>query len=82
MVAIQATPSGNPIAIADGIRQKMKDLEPNLPPGLHALVQFDSTLFIRASIQEVIKSLEIAVAVVVLSSTLVAIPQNVRTRRC
>ena len=63
---VQPTPSGNPLRLSEGVRAKLEALRPQLPPGLHMEVAFDSSVFIRASIQEVAKTLIEAIIVVML----------------
>jgi multidrug efflux pump len=64
-IGIQATPTGNPLDIVQGIRALLPDLTHNLPPSMKMRVAYDSTLFIRASIHEVQSSLASAVVIVV-----------------
>src|SRR5665213_2277551 len=52
-IGVQATPLGNPLNIVTGVRALFPDLERNLPPSLKMKVAYDSTKFIRSSIDEV-----------------------------
>ncbi len=63
---VQPTPNGNPLAISAGVRKKLDLLRSSLPPGLKMEVTFDSSVFVQASIDEVIKTLIEAVGVVIL----------------
>src|SRR4030081_1548667 len=64
-IGVQATPQGNPLNIVAGVRELFPELERNLPPSLHMKVAYDSTKFIRSSIDEVEKTLAQAVGIVV-----------------
>ena len=64
-IGIQATPSGNPLTLVQGVRAYMPEIERNLPPSMHMQVAYDSTKFIQASIDEVKASLGSAVLIVV-----------------
>ncbi len=64
-IAINATPSGNPLNIVKGIRAMMPDLERNLPPTVKMVIGYDSSKFIQASIDEVIRTLAQGVIIVV-----------------
>ena len=64
-IGVQATPQGNPLNIVTGVRALFPELERNLPPSLKMKVAYDSTKFIRSSIDEVEKTLIEAVAIVI-----------------
>src|SRR6267143_1815536 len=64
-IGVQATPQGNPLNIVTGVRALFPELERNLPPSMHMKVAYDSTKFIRSSIDEVEKTLIEAVGIVV-----------------
>lgn len=64
-LAIYQLPGANSLSIADGIRSEMKRLSENFPEGLDYQIAYDTTTFVRTSIQEVIETLFIAVALVV-----------------
>src|SRR5271163_3161135 len=64
-IGIQATPSGNPLTIVQGVRDLLPELQRNLPPAVQMQVAYDSTKFIQASIDEVKSSLGSAVVIVV-----------------
>ena len=64
-IGVQATPQGNPLNIVTGVRALFPELERNLPPSLHMKVAYDSTKFIRSSIDEVEMTLIEAVGIVV-----------------
>ena len=59
-------PGANAIATAEAVKATMAGLKPNFPPGLDYKVIYNPTEFVKASIDEVEKTLLIAVALVVL----------------
>jgi hydrophobe/amphiphile efflux-1 (HAE1) family protein len=65
-IGIYGTPTANPLTVITNVRQAMPGLERGLPVGLKSAIAYDSTEFIRASIDEVIMTLgEAAIIVVV-----------------
>jgi multidrug efflux pump len=64
-IAVQATPTGNPLSLVAGVRALLPEIERNLPPAVKMQVAYDSTKFIQASIDEVEFSLGQAVVIVV-----------------
>src|SRR6266849_172466 len=64
-IAVQATPTGNPLSLVAGVRALLPEIERNLPPSVKMQVAYDSTRFIQASIDEVKFSLGQAVVIVV-----------------
>ncbi|MGE5155126.1 MAG: efflux RND transporter permease subunit, partial [Bdellovibrio bacteriovorus] len=64
--AIQLSPEGNALEVAAAIRAKMDELMRYLPPAVSWLTPYDSTQFVRISIQEVVKTLVEAVVLVFL----------------
>uniref|UniRef100_Q07R04 Acriflavin resistance protein n=1 Tax=Rhodopseudomonas palustris (strain BisA53) TaxID=316055 RepID=Q07R04_RHOP5 len=64
-IGVQATPQGNPLNIVTGVRKLFPDIERNLPPSLKMKVAYDSTNFIRSSIDEVEATLIEAILIVV-----------------
>jgi multidrug efflux pump len=65
-IAVNATPTGNPLEIVRAIREKIPDIRRNLPPTLKVEVNFDVASFVQAAIDEVRKTLIESVAIVVL----------------
>lgn len=59
----QAT--SNTLSISDGVRATIEDLRESLPEDVNIFVTSDDAVFIRGSIQEVLKTLALAVAIVV-----------------
>ncbi len=64
-IGVQATPTGNPLSLVQGVRKLLPEIERNLPASVKMQVAYDSTKFIQASIDEVQMSLGQAVAIVV-----------------
>src|SRR5712675_1080965 len=64
-IGVQATPIGNPLSLVAGIRALLPEIERNLPASVKMQVAYDSTKFIRASINEVIRTLGEAVIIVI-----------------
>jgi multidrug efflux pump len=63
---VNATPTGNPLAIVREVRALLPIIERDLPPGLEVLVDFDVAKYIKASIDEVQKTLIEAIGIVVI----------------
>ncbi|QJW93949.1 efflux RND transporter permease subunit [Frigoriglobus tundricola] len=57
-------PGANALDTADGIKAKLRELEPRLPKGLHYAVIYDTTPFIRESVAEVFHTLRDAIVLV------------------
>ncbi|MBM3525064.1 MAG: multidrug efflux protein, partial [Alphaproteobacteria bacterium] len=65
-VGIYSVPTANPLTVIADVRRDLPRLEAELPPGLSARVAYDATLFINASIEEVIRTIgETALIVIV-----------------
>jgi HAE1 family hydrophobic/amphiphilic exporter-1 len=65
-MAIFQTPEANALGVAGAVRARMAELAQRFPPGIVASVPFDTTTFVRASVQEVYWTLgEAAVLVLV-----------------
>src|SRR3989338_8251484 len=65
-MAIRITPGANALATAQGVRARMQELSRYFPQGVEWTVPYDTTRFIELSIQEVMKTLLEAAALVVL----------------
>jgi multidrug efflux pump len=57
-------PGANALAVADAIKQRMKELKSRFPPGLEYDIFYDTTPFIQRSVEEVLNTLVIAVLLV------------------
>ncbi|MCB9978167.1 MAG: efflux RND transporter permease subunit [Rhodospirillales bacterium] len=64
-LGVRGTPTGNPLTIVQDVKVLLKDLERSKPPSMSIAVPYDSTVFIQASIDEVVKTLLEAVGIVV-----------------
>ncbi|TFF41239.1 multidrug efflux RND transporter permease subunit, partial [Pseudomonas sp. RIT623] len=64
-IGIKATPAANPLEVIKQVRRLMPQLEQELPSNLKVSIAYDATLFIQASIDEVIKTLGEAVLIVI-----------------
>lgn len=51
----------NAVAVANAVKEKMKEIQPQLPPGMELKINFDSSRYIEQSISEMIKHLSLAV---------------------
>ena len=59
------TPTGNPLIIVDGIRENLTDIEKTLPPGVNVELAFETSRFIKASIDQVVQTLIEAILIVI-----------------
>lgn len=57
----------NPVAVSDGVRERLERIRPSLPEGMHLGVAFDRADFIGASIHEVYIALGVSLAMVLLT---------------
>jgi multidrug efflux pump len=64
-IGIKGTPSSNPLDVIKEVRRIMPELQSQLPPNLKVSIAYDATLFIQASIDEVVKTLIEAVLIVI-----------------
>ncbi|MEO0317600.1 MAG: hypothetical protein RL404_1277 [Pseudomonadota bacterium] len=65
-VGVQLTPTANALETARLVRAKMDELSKYFPPGMEYTIPFDTSLFIKISIEEVVKTLLEAVMLVFL----------------
>ncbi len=63
-VGVQLAPSGNALATADAVKAKLTELEAYFPEGMTWTIPYDSSGFVKLSIQEVAKTLLEAVLLV------------------
>lgn len=66
VIGIYQLPDANALSVAQGIHAKMQELEKNFPEGLEYGILYDTTLFVEASIDEVVETLVIALILVIL----------------
>jgi multidrug efflux pump len=76
-VAIKLSPSANALNTAQAVRKKVEDLSRFFPPGVRVDYPLDTSAFVRISIEEVLKTLVEAIALVFLVMYLFL--QNIRT---
>jgi len=63
-IVVFLLPGANALDTADGIKAKMRELETRFPKGLHYLIGYDTTPFIRESVNEVFHTLRESVILV------------------
>ncbi len=63
-IGIYQQSDANTIRVANGIKSKIKEIRPGLPPGTSLEVSFDRSNYIKAAIKEVYKTLFIALILV------------------
>jgi len=67
LLGISQLPGANALSLAEKIRAKMVEVSRTFPEGLEYRIPYDTTLFVKASIREVIETLLIAVLLVFLT---------------
>ena len=65
-MGVQLSPSGNALATAQAVRDKMTELERYFPQGMSWTIPYDSSRFVKISIGKVVETLVEAVALVFL----------------
>ena len=65
-IGISLSSGANALSTRNAVEAKLKELEPNFPAGLKASVAYDTTPFVRLSIEEVVRTLAEAIALVFL----------------
>ena len=63
-IGIYQQSDANTIAVAQGVKKKIKEIKPTLPPGTSLEVSFDRSNYIKSAINEVYKTLFIALILV------------------
>lgn len=64
-IGISRQSTANTLAVIGGVKDAMREIQPNLPEGMELIVLRDSSVFIEASIREVRLALVIACALVI-----------------
>jgi multidrug efflux pump len=64
-MAIFALPTANALATGDGVKKQMEELKKRFPEGLEYRIAYDTTPFIRHSVEDVINTIYIAAALVI-----------------
>jgi HAE1 family hydrophobic/amphiphilic exporter-1 len=67
MLAIRQEAGANALDTADGVKAKMKELSKFFPAGMRVVYPYDTTPFVRVSINEVVKTLLEAIVLVFLT---------------
>jgi len=65
-IAIYQLPGSNALQVSEGIQEKMEKLSERFPEGVEFKIVYDTTTFVKASIDEVIETLFIAILLVFL----------------
>jgi len=65
-IGVQLSPSGNALATADAVRERLTELERFFPEGMSWTIPYDSSRFVKISIQQVAMTLLEAVGLVFL----------------
>ncbi len=65
-MGIMQSPGSNALDVATNVRNAMKELSQDFPPGVEYRIEYDPTQFVRSSIEAVIHTLLEAIALVVL----------------
>ncbi|MGD9841497.1 MAG: efflux RND transporter permease subunit, partial [Steroidobacteraceae bacterium] len=69
-VAVRLAVGANALATAERVKAKVAELETYFPSGIKAMIPFDTSPFVRASIKEVVKTLLEAIVLVFLVMSL------------
>ncbi len=70
ILAIDVTPTANPLTVAAGVKKILPQIQRNLPPSMDARILYDSSQAIQESIHEVIKTIGEAAVIVIIVITL------------
>ena len=65
-IGVQLAPSGNALAAAQAVRERMAELQPYFPKGVKWTIPYDASRFVKISISQVAETLVIAVILVFL----------------
>ncbi|MEP6632987.1 MAG: efflux RND transporter permease subunit, partial [Luteimonas sp.] len=64
--AVQLSPGANALGVADAVKSRMKELQATFPQGVTWFSPYDSSAFVKVSIEEVVKTLGEAIVLVFL----------------
>ena len=64
--AVQLAPGANALGVADAVRTRMDELQASFPQGVSWFSPYDSSMFVKISIKEVVKTLLEAIVLVFL----------------
>jgi len=65
-IGVQLSPTGNALAAAQAVRERMAELQPYFPKGVKWTIPYDASRFVKISISQVAETLVIAVVLVFL----------------
>ena len=65
MIAVNVLPNANALTVIQGVRQVFPEIVAQLPAGLHGLIMYDATAYIHNAIDEVVRTLVEALAIVI-----------------
>src|ERR1041384_1272311 len=66
IVAVFQAPGSNALAVAEGVKNTIADLKTSFPPDLDYAITLDTTLPVTEGIRDIVKTLSIAVVLVIL----------------
>ncbi len=66
VIRVTLQPGANALAVASEVQTKMKELSKNFPDGIAYDIPFDTTKFVKVSIEEVVKTFAEAILLVIL----------------
>jgi len=75
-IGVQLAPTGNALGAATAIRERMEALKPYFPEGVNYEIPFDSSRFVKISIEQVVMTL--AEAIVLVFLVMLLFLQNLR----
>ncbi len=65
-IGVQLAPTGNALATAQAVRERMQELQRFFPPGMSYAIPYDTSRFVKISISKVVETLAEAVLLVFL----------------
>ncbi len=66
LIGVFLLPGANALKVAEDVVKTVNEIKPHFPPGLVYSVPYDTTKFVKVSIEEVVKTLAIAIVLVIL----------------
>src|SRR5690349_20490871 len=65
LIGVFLLPGANALKVAEEVVKTVDETKPRFPPGLEYSVPYDTTKFVKVSIEEVVKTLLVAILLVV-----------------
>ncbi len=65
-IGVYQLPTANALDVAEAVKARLAELAQAFPPGIEYTIPYDTTLFVRASLDEVVKTFFEALALVIL----------------